>query len=143
MATEILINDGGAPARIMNLGAAGAAISAGTFVDIDSNGKIQASTADQEASSSGQVSHLGVLLVDAVSGGATSVITGKGIVCNVLGAEAISTVGTQVTVDDAGKVEPTDNADTNRVVGITLAASFSGTAADGSAVANMVKVLLI
>ena len=29
MATEILVNDGGAPARIMNLGSAGAAIEAG------------------------------------------------------------------------------------------------------------------
>tara|TARA_Y100001937_G_C6863638_1_gene217444 strand:- start:57 stop:488 length:432 start_codon:yes stop_codon:yes gene_type:complete len=143
MATEILINDGGAPARIMNLGNAGAAISAGTFVDIDSNGKIQASTADQEASSSGQVGHLGVLLVDAASGAPTSVITGKGIVCNVLGAEAMSTVGTQITVNDAGKAEPTADADAHRTVGITLAASFTGTAADGSSVAHMVKVLLI
>ena len=53
MATEILVNDGGAPARIMNLGNANAAIEAGMFVDINSSGKIIAATDDQEASSSG------------------------------------------------------------------------------------------
>ena len=144
MATEILINDGGAPARIMNLGMANVALEAGLFVDINSSGKIIASVADQEASSSGQVAHLGVLLVDAVAAAPTSVVTGKGIICNVQAAESIATVGTQVTVDDAGKVEPTDNADTNRAVGITLAASVTtATKADGSTYDHMVKVLLI
>ena len=144
MATEILVNDGGAPARIMNLGVAGAAIEAGMFVDIDSNGKIQAATDDQEAGSSGEKVALGVLLVDAVSGEPTSVITGKGIVCNVQAAEAIATIGTEVTIDNAGKAEPTADADAHRAVGITLAASVTtATKADGSAIPHMVKVLLL
>ena len=142
MATEILINDGGAPARIMNLGVAGAAIEAGMFVDIDSNGKIQAATDDQEASASGMKVALGVLLVDAVSGEPTSVVTGKGIVCNVQAAEALATIGTEVTIDNAGKVEATDDADNHRAVGITLAASFTGKDS-GGADTTFVKVLLL
>jgi len=142
MATEILVNDGGAPARIMNLGVAGAAIEAGMFVDIDSNGKIQAATDDQEASASGMKVALGVLLVDAVSGEPTSVVTGKGIVCNVQAAEALATIGTEVTIDNAGKVEATDDADNHRAVGITLAASFTGKDS-GGADTTFVKVLLL
>ena len=144
MATEILVNDGGAPARIMNLGNANAAIEAGMFVDINSRGKIIAATDDQEASSSGEKVALGVLLVDAVSGAPTSILTGKGIVCNVQAAEAMSTVGTEITIDDAGKAEPTADADAHRAVGITLAASVTtATKADGSAIPHMVKVLLL
>ena len=136
MATEILVNDGGAPARIMNLGNANAAIEAGMFVDINSSGKIIAATDDQEASSSGEKVSLGVLLVDAVAGAPTSIITGKGIVCNV------QAVGQELTTDDAGKVEPTADADAHRAVAIALAASFSGTDSSGNAT-TFVKVLLI
>ena len=142
MATEILVNDGGAPARIMNLGNANAAIEAGMFVDINSSGKIIAATDDQEAASSGEKVALGVLLVDAVSGAPTSVITGKGIVCNVQAAETLSTVGTEVTIDNAGKVEATADADAHRAVGITLAASFTGSDSSGNDT-TFVKVLLL
>ena len=142
MATEILVNDGGAPARIMNLGNANAAIEAGMFVDINSSGKIIATTEDQEASSSGQKVSLGGLLVDAAAGAPTSIITGKGVVCNVQAAEALSTVGTEVTVDDAGKVEATAAADAHRAEGITLAASFTGSDSGGNDT-TFVKVLLI
>ena len=141
MATEILVNDGGAPARIMNLGNANAAIEAGMFVDINSSGKIIAATDDQEASSSGEKVALGVLLVDAVSGAPTSILTGKGIVCNVqVGAD---TTGMAIgATDDAGKVEPTADADAHRAVAIALAASFSGADSSGNAT-TFVKVLLI
>ena len=144
MATEILVNDGGAPARIMNLGSAGAAIEAGIFVDINSSGNIVAFTDDQEASASGEKVALGVLLVDAVSGAPTSILTGKGVVCNVQVGDTISTIGTEVTIDNAGKAEPTADADAHRAVGITLAASVTtATKADGSAIPHMVKVLLL
>ena len=142
MATEILVNDGGAPARIMNLGNANAAIEAGMFVDINSSGKIIAATDDQEASSSGEKVSLGVLLVDAVAGAPTSIITGKGIVCNVQAGEALSTVGTEVTIDGAGKVEASADMDAHRAVGITLAASFTGSDSGGNDT-TFVKVLLI
>ena len=144
MATEILVNDGGAPARIMNLGNAGADIAAGMFVDINSSGAIVANAGmdAEEDSSSGQKVSLGVLLVDAAAGAPTSIITGKGVVCNVQAAEALSTVGTEVTVDDAGKVEATADADAHRAVGITLAASFTGSDSGGNDT-TFVKVLLI
>ena len=144
MATEVLVNDGGAPARIMNLGNANVALSAGTFVDINSSGKIIAAADDQEASSSGEKVALGVLLVDAAAAAPTSIITGKGIVCNVQAGEALATIGTEVTIDNAGKLVATDDADAHRAVGITLAASVTtATKADGSAIPHMVKVLLL
>ena len=142
MATEILVNDGGAPARIMNLGTAGAAIEAGIFVDINSSGNIVAATDAQEASASGEKVALGVLLVDAVSGEPTSVITGKGIVCNVQVGDTISAIGTELTLDNAGKVEPTADADAHRAVAISLAASFTGKDSGGNDT-TFVKVLLL
>ena len=141
MATEILLNDGGAPARVMNLGLANAAIEAGMFVEINSSGLIIADSDDQEDTSSGQKTSLGVLLVDAASGGPTSIITGKGVVCNVQAAEAI-TCGHELTVDDEGKVEPTVDADAHRVVGKALAASFNGTDSGGNTTV-FVKALII
>ncbi len=143
MATEILVNDGGAPARIMNLGSAGAAIEAGIFVDINSSGNIVAATDDQEASASGEKVALGVLLVDAVSGEPTSIVTGKGIVCNVqVGDSASMAIGAELTLDNAGKVEVTADADAHRAVAIQLAAAFSGTDSSGAST-DFVKVLLI
>ena len=145
MATEILVNDGGAPARIMNLGNANAAIEAGMFVDINSSGKIIAATDDQEASSSGEKVALGVLLVDAVSGAPTSILTGKGIVCNVqVGADTTGmAIGAELTPDNAGKVEATADAAAHRAVAIQLAAvDTAGSDSSGNAT-SFVKVLLL
>tara|TARA_R100001015_G_C4471093_1_gene54746 strand:+ start:113 stop:541 length:429 start_codon:yes stop_codon:yes gene_type:complete len=142
MATEILVNDGGAPARILNLGNAGAAIEAGIVVDIDSNGKIQAATDDQTGGTNkAQAAALGVLLVDAVSGAPTSVITGKGIVCNVQSVAGL-TVGEELVVDDAGKLEHSGNIETDRIFAIALDATFSGQDSGGTAT-NFTKVLII
>ena len=148
MATEILVNDGGAPARIMNLGNAGAAIEAGIFVDMNSSGKVVAAGtgfADAEEGSTGQTVALGVLLVDAVSGAPTSVVTGKGIVCNVqVGADTTGlAVGAELTLDSAGKVEATADADNHRAVAIQLAAvDTAGEDSSGNAT-SFVKVLLV
>ena len=144
--TEILVNDGGAPARIMNLGPANAAIEAGLFVDINSSGKIIACADDQEAdSSSGDKRALGVLLVDAASGGPTSIITGKGVVVNVQVTEDIP-IGSEMTLSGtAGKLEVTADADQHRPVAIGLAASFAGAGSDGTADSadTWCKVLLL
>ena len=145
MATEILLNDGGAPARILNLGNGNAAIEAGMFVDINSSGKIVAAGtgfADAEEGSTGQAVALGVLLVDAASGGPTNVITGKGVICNVQAGEALSTVGTDITINGDGKAEASADKDAHRAVGVTLAASFNGTDSGGNTTV-FVKVLLI
>ena len=142
MATEILVNDGGAPSRIMNLGLANAALEAGLVVDINSSGKIIAAADDQTGGTSkAQAAALGVLLVDAVAGAPTSIITGKGIVCNVQSVAGL-TVGEELVVDDAGKLEHSANVETDRIFGIALAATFSGTDS-GGATTNFTKVLLI
>jgi hypothetical protein len=142
MATEILVNDGGAPSRIMNLGLANAALEAGLVVDINSSGKIIAAADDQTGGTSkAQAAALGVLLVDAVAGAPTSIITGKGIVCNVQSVAGL-TVGEELVVDDAGKLEHSANIETDRIFGIALGATFAGEDSSGNAT-NFTKVLVI
>jgi|TARA_Y100000310_G_C20309683_1_gene635645 hypothetical protein len=72
----VLINDGGAPARIMNFTAA-AAISAGECLKIDGNGKAALSTDPSLPAA-------GFALVDAAADDLVSVITGSGIVINAI-----------------------------------------------------------
>ena len=137
MATEVLVNDGGAPARIMNLAVAGADLTAGLVVDIDSNGKIIAAADDQTGGTNkAQAAALGVLLVDAADGDPTSIVTGKGIVCNVQSVAGL-TVGEELVVDDAGKLEHSGNIETDRIFAIALDSTFS---ADSL---NYTKVLII
>ena len=74
---NILVNDGGAPARVMKLGNAGADLDAGTIVEFNSSGAIVAASEDLPSYLNAAV---GVLFVDATSGDPASVITGKGAV---------------------------------------------------------------
>jgi hypothetical protein len=74
---NILVNDGGAPCRIMKLGNAGADLDAGTIVEFNSSGNIVAATENLPAYLNRTC---GVLFVDATSGDPASVITGKGSV---------------------------------------------------------------
>ena len=137
MATEVLVNDGGAPARIMNLALAGADLTAGLVVDINASGKIIAAADDQTGGTSkAQAVALGVLLVDAADGDPTSIVTGKGIVCNVQSVAGL-TVGEELVVDDAGKLEHSANLETDRIFAIALDSTFS---ADSE---NYTKVLII
>ena len=137
MATEVLVNDGGAPARIMNLALAGADLTAGLVVDINASGKIIAAADDQTGGTSkAQAVALGVLLVDATEGDPTSIVTGKGIVCNVQSVAGL-TVGEELVVDDAGKLEHSANLETDRIFAIALDSTFS---ADSL---NYTKVLII
>ena len=79
MATEILINDGGAPARILPYEAA-EAITAGSACTVDVNGKLQlADTGDAAA----KFAYVGIALVDAAAGDLVSLITGVGVVLNI------------------------------------------------------------
>ena len=137
MATEILVNDGGAPARIMNLANANADLTAGLVVDINASGKIIAAADDQTGGTSkAQAVALGVLLVDATEGDPTSIVTGKGIVCNVQSVAGL-TVGEELVVDNAGKLEHSANLETDRSFAIALDSTFS---ADSL---NYTKVLII
>ena len=114
---NILINDGGAPARVMKLGNATADINAGTFVGVHSDGKVSAATLESipEASNA-----LGVLLVDAVSGEPASVITGSGIMCFVASTGTIA-VGANLSHNGAGLAVDTTN-NTDEVLAVALEA---------------------
>ena len=80
----ILVNDGGAPARIINFTAA-AAISAGECCIIDTAGKAA-------LASDGTLPVAGFALADAASGDLVSLVTGSGVV--------LYAITTAVTVGD-------------------------------------------
>jgi hypothetical protein len=71
----VLVNDGGAPARIINLEAA-EAITAGMCLEVNSSGKVLGSDIDNQLVA-------GFALTDAASGDMCSMITGSGVVLNV------------------------------------------------------------
>ena len=74
MATEILVNDGGAPARILPF-TAGSAVTAGYPVQMGADGEV-----DKFASANGKP--LGFALTTVSSGNTASIITGHGVVLN-------------------------------------------------------------
>ena len=79
MATENLLNDDGAPARILPFTAA-EDVTAGNLLTVDSDGKVQnASSADGDADMAG----IGYALTTITSGNIASVITGHGVVLNI------------------------------------------------------------
>ena len=97
MATEILVNDGGAPARILPF-TASAAVSAGYAVEMHTDGKIRK---DAGAASKKVI---GFALTDAVADGPASIITGKGVLLN-LPVTGSVTVGGTLIVDAAGATQ--------------------------------------
>tara|TARA_R100001510_G_C7542578_1_gene129528 strand:- start:157 stop:552 length:396 start_codon:yes stop_codon:yes gene_type:complete len=118
----VLINDGGAPARIINFEAA-AAISAGEVLKLDSSAKVALAT-------DGTLPITGVALVDAAAGDLCSVITGSGYIAHVM-CETV-TIGDNLMVDTSGTAGSLDTAgsnDTDRVVAQALEtqASSGGT----------------
>ena len=131
MAKEVLVNDGGAPARILPLGIAAEAISAGQPVQVKSDGEIEGTTANFFMS--------GIALTAADSGALVNVVTGSGVIVRALcdqdaspgdylNVAADSLVGT-------AKANTHDNADSHPV-GVCLE---QGDAASG---AQLLKVLL-
>ena len=101
-----LVNDGGAPARIINL-EAGADILAGQALMVNSSGQVEKADATVE-----YYPMAGVSLVDADSGTLCSMITGSGIVCNILTATV--TAGDNLMCVADGELN-TQTANTNRV----------------------------
>tara|TARA_R110000824_G_scaffold94635_1_gene228156 strand:+ start:158 stop:556 length:399 start_codon:yes stop_codon:yes gene_type:complete len=93
---NILVNDGGAPARIMKIANASADIDAGTFVWHDGT---DCAPAGDDMPSQSQA--MGVLFVDAADGEPCSVITGSGIICFLKGTGTI-TAGMSLSHNDAG-----------------------------------------
>jgi len=92
MATEVLINDGGAPARIIPY-IAGSTIAAGDPLQVAADGEV-----DTCFTTSGSL--LGVALTAATSGSICNAITGRGVVLNVLcsGAAAGTNIAPGVTL---------------------------------------------
>ena len=93
---NILVNDGGAPARIMKVGNAGADIDAGCFVKFDGTNVVV--TSDELPDQSNAI---GVLFVDATSGDPASVITGSGLIVFLKATGTIG-AGNNLSHDNAG-----------------------------------------
>jgi len=122
--TNILVNDGGAPARIMKLGNADADIDAGTFVGMSGaavSAAILPNLPDVGAASGGYA--LGVLFVDAVDGEPASVITGSGLQVMLKSTGTVA-AGDKLGHDASGVALRTTTTD-HRVMAIALAAKDS------------------
>ena len=88
MATEILVNDGGAPARILPF-TAGSTVTAGYAVTIDTAGQVN------HLATSGSLA-MGYAFTAATSGNIANVITGHGVMLNVFASGANVVVGTNL-----------------------------------------------
>ena len=97
MATEVLVNDGGAPARIIPL-TAGAVVSGGHCLEMLSDGEVDPSP------NAATVNTIGFALTDAASGTIASVITGRGVVLNALCTGTVAS-GAAMMVDSASSSE--------------------------------------
>ena len=113
MATEILINDGGAPSRILPF-VANADISAGEVVKASTTaGRVDLATV-------ATAPVLGVSLTDAASGSMCNVISGRGIIVNIYVTEEAA--GVNLMVDGtAGQLDEWSASPlSNQVVACTL-----------------------
>tara|TARA_Y100000593_G_scaffold90819_1_gene178101 strand:- start:1530 stop:1907 length:378 start_codon:yes stop_codon:yes gene_type:complete len=102
MATEILVNDGGAPARILPF-TAGATLSGGEAVIMSADGEI-------DPAGAAATNVLGFMFTDATSGNNCSVITGKGVVINAL-VSGTAASGALLQVEAGGDLKAGTTAD--------------------------------
>ena len=102
MATEILVNDGGAPARILPF-TAGATVSGGEAVIMSADGEI-------DPAGAAATNVLGFMFTDATSGNNCSVITGKGVVINAL-VSGTAASGALLQVEAGGDLKAGTTAD--------------------------------
>jgi len=114
MATEILINDGGAPARIIPF-TAGSTVAAGRLVNIATDGEV-------DYAASGTTTPLGVSYTAATSGNIANVITGRGVMLNVSCSAAV-TLGNALEVGGVGALQPGATADA--IVAVALETNAS------------------
>ena len=130
MAKEVLVNDGGAPARILPF-EAGEAISAGAPVQVHTDGTVIDTTANFMMT--------GIALTDAASGAVCNVVTGSGVIVRAL-CDQDASPGDYLNVA-AGSLLGTANANTHddagsHPVGVCLEQG------DGASGAQLLKVLL-
>ena len=87
----VLVNDGGAPARILNFTAA-VAISAGELLSINTDGKAFLAVDNDKPMA-------GVALVDAAAGDLVSMVTGSGVILRMI-CKADVVAGNNLMVDE-------------------------------------------
>jgi len=131
MAEEILVNDGGAPARILPY-VAGSTVSAGRLVQIATDGQI-----DHATVSGTKV--LGVALTAAESGNVANVISGHGVQLNVYTSGSNVAIGDELVanITDGCLVERSGSTGTHQ--GQVLAIALEA----GSATAALLRVHVI
>ena len=110
----ILVNDGGAPARIINF-LAGEAISAGEVLKSSTAANMTALLATDD-----EHPVIGVALADAASGDLVSVVSGRGVVLYILCTD--ETAGINLMVDGtAGQLDEWSNSTaSNKIVAVTV-----------------------
>jgi len=124
----ILVNDGGAPARIINF-LAGEAISAGEVLKASTAANMTALLATDD-----EHPVIGVALADAASGDLVSVVSGRGVVLYILCTD--ETAGINLMVDGtAGQLDEWSNSTaSNKIVAVTL---------ENNAAAGLTKCMLL
>ena len=80
MATDILMNDGASPARILPFVSA-ETITAGNAVTMDSSGELTNASTALGAGYKEYV--IGIAMLDSTSGNFNSIITGRGVLCKI------------------------------------------------------------
>ena len=116
MATEILINDGGAPARILPF-TAGSTIAAGEPLSVKSDGEVSST----ETAASGALC-LGISLTATTSGNMCNVISGRGVMLNA-SVSGTATTGGELEMSGLGDFQPyVYLADGGRPTALALAA---------------------
>jgi|TARA_Y100000296_G_scaffold85545_1_gene121832 hypothetical protein len=130
MATEILVNDGGAPARILPFVAASGGLSAGDCLGINSSGE----AFKQDKNNYGLA---GVALTDADAGALVNVISGSGVIV-MANCQADEPTGDVLMVDEsnAGKLITYADTDADNCEAVALVL-------ESPAAAGLTKVLLL
>ena len=122
MATDILMNDGASPARILPFVCA-ETITAGNAVTMDSSGELTNANTSLGAGFKEYV--IGIAMLTATSGNFNSIITGRGVLCKI-----------NTTSGNAGKalkVSSTDGRlEDNTALGHTVAIRIEDNGAAGS-----------
>ena len=115
----VLVNDGGAPARILNFTAA-VAISAGQLLSINSSGKAFLAVDNDKPIA-------GIALVDAAAEDLVSMVTGSGVVLRMICKNDVA-IGNNLMVDEAvaGSTLLLVEGSNNVAVGIALEAGDGG-----------------
>jgi len=123
MATEILLNDGGAPARILPF-TAKEAISAGDLCSLDGTVGLYPAGSQIQPANSGDTGYdfagIGWALTDIASGSVGSVITGHGVILNINVADLGSGVALMMGTTDGRMLTATNAAGVPSTQAVTL-----------------------